>query len=77
MAGWCCMCRSHCETWDHLLIHCVLVAELWGFIFKMFGIQWVFPRRVVDLLFSWRNWFGKHSFADWNLVPLCLMWTIW
>ena len=52
MAGWCCMCRSHCETWDHLLIHCVLVAELWGFIFKMFGIQWVFPRRVVDLLFG-------------------------
>ncbi len=33
--------------------------------------------RVVDLLFGWRNWFGKHFSAVWNLVPLCLMWTLW
>ena len=26
----------------------------------MFGIQWVMPSSVVDLLFDWRNWFGKH-----------------
>ena len=33
--------------------------------------------RVMDLLFGWRNWFDKHSSDVWNLVPLCLMWTIW
>jgi hypothetical protein len=37
----------------------------------------VLARRVVDLLFRWRNWFGKHESGVWNLVPLCLMWTIW
>ena len=26
----------------------------------MFGIQWVMTSSVVDLLFGWRNWFGKH-----------------
>ena len=34
-------------------------------------------RRVVDLLFGWRNWFRNHEYDVWNLVPLCLMWTIW
>ena len=33
--------------------------------------------RVVDLLFGWRNWFGKHDLGVWNLVPSCLMWTLW
>ena len=31
----------------------------------------------VDLLFCWYNWLGKHSSDIWNLVPGCLLWTIW
>ena len=31
----------------------------------------------MDLLFRSRNWFGKHDSCDWNLYPLCLMWTLW
>ena len=30
-----------------------------------------------DLLFGWRNWFGKHHSNIWNLAPLCLMWIVW
>ena len=33
--------------------------------------HWVLPWRVVDLLFGWRNWFGKHHSHIWNLIPLC------
>ena len=33
--------------------------------------------RVMDLLFGWLYYFGKHSSDVWNIVPLCLMWTIW
>lgn len=45
--------------------------------FKAFGIHGVLSRRVADLSFGWRNWFGKHSSGIWNLVPLCVMWTLW
>ena len=77
MAGWCCMCCCDGETVDHLLLHCNFTHMLWSFIFKVFHIQWVLPQRVLDLLVGWRNWFGKHHSSIWNLVPLCLMWTIW
>ena len=75
-----CMCRCSDQIVDHLLLHCNTSFELWSFTFQSFGIQWVLsrrPRRVMDLLFEWRNWFGKHDSRVWNLVPLCLMWTLW
>jgi hypothetical protein len=50
---------------------------LWGFVFQKFGIHWVLPAKILDLLFGWYNWFGKHSSDIWNLVPLCLMWSLW
>ena len=43
----------------------------------VFGIEWVMPGLVVDSLFCWNHWFGKHSSNIWDLVPGCLMWTIW
>ena len=48
-----------------------------GFVFQKFGMQWVLPAKILDLLFGWYNWFGKHSLDIWNLVPLCLMWSLW
>jgi hypothetical protein len=77
MAGWCCMCRCEGETVDHLLLHCNAVQKLWNFVFDSFHNHWVLPRRVVDLLFGWRNWFGKHYSHIWNLIHLCLMWMVW
>ena len=35
------------------------------------------PGSIVNLLFSWYHWLGKHNSDIWNLVPGCLMWTIW
>ena len=33
---------------------------------------------VADLLLScWYHWLGKHSSDIWDLVPGCLLWTIW
>jgi hypothetical protein len=62
---------------DHLLLHCEVATTLWGFVFQMFGIQWVLPAKVIELLFRWFNGFGKHSSDIWNLVLLCLMWSLW
>uniref|UniRef100_A0A2N9GKS0 Rhodanese domain-containing protein n=1 Tax=Fagus sylvatica TaxID=28930 RepID=A0A2N9GKS0_FAGSY len=77
LAGWCCMCKNHWETGDHLLLHCEVATALWNYVFTMFGIQWVLPATVLDMLFGWHNWFGKRSSAVWNLAPLCVMWSLW
>jgi exonuclease III len=77
MVGWCCMCRNADETVDHLMLHCQFARQLWTFIFKSVGISWVLPSQVSELLFGWWNWFGKRSSGVWNLIPSCLMWTIW
>jgi hypothetical protein len=62
---------------DHLLIHCPVVSLLWSWILGVFGISWVLPQTVAELLFSWWNGLGRHSSDVWNLVPLCLMWSVW
>ena len=74
---WCIMC-CHCrETVDHLLLHFEKAHRLWSFVFISFWISWVLPRTVLDLLFGWWNWLGKHLSNIWNLVLLCLLWCLW
>jgi hypothetical protein len=41
MVGWCSMCRCNGETVDHLLLHCPVARELWSFVFRLFGVDWV------------------------------------
>jgi hypothetical protein len=77
LAGWCCMCKDADETMDHLFLHCSVARKLWSFVFKFVGIDWVLLSRVSEVLFSWWNWFGKRSSGVWNLIPSCLMWTMW
>uniref|UniRef100_A0A2N9HQY3 DNA topoisomerase (ATP-hydrolyzing) n=1 Tax=Fagus sylvatica TaxID=28930 RepID=A0A2N9HQY3_FAGSY len=77
LAGWCCMCKGDDESVDHLFIHCWAARRLWSSVFRAVGIDWVLPNRVLDLLFGWWNWFGKKISSVWNLIPSCLMWTIW
>ena len=40
-----CMCCCSGETMNHLLICCSIDFELWSFIFRMFGVQWVLPKK--------------------------------
>uniref|UniRef100_A0A2N9IF45 Reverse transcriptase zinc-binding domain-containing protein n=1 Tax=Fagus sylvatica TaxID=28930 RepID=A0A2N9IF45_FAGSY len=75
--GWGCLCRCSEEMVDHLLLHCLVAAEIWGFVFQMFGVDWVMSRCVLDQEAGWRNWFGNHSSDVWNLAPLCVMWALW
>ena len=65
------------KTVAHLLLHCEMAYWIWSFVFITFGLSWVVPRSIPDLLFGWWNWLGKHSSQIWNLVPLCIFWCIW
>ena len=71
------LCKCNGESVDRLFLHCGEVFRLWSFALRSFGVSWVLPKRVIDLLASWRNWLGKHSSYVWNLVPHCVMWIIW
>ena len=72
-----CLCCSNAESVDHLLLLCPIAHSLWMYMLRLFGIEWVMSGSVVDLLFCWYHWLGKHSSNIWDLVPGCLMWTIW
>ena len=60
------MCRHCGETVDHLLLHCEMAYRLRSFVFITFGLSWVIPKSIPDLLFGWWNWLGKHLFQIWK-----------
>ena len=44
----------------------------------MFGMVWVQPGSVVEVLRSWKGgWVGRVRKRVWDWVPLCIMWLIW
>jgi hypothetical protein len=47
------MCKKSGEFIDHFLIHCVVAKELWSSILNLFGVDWVMPRSVRDLMVCW------------------------
>ena len=77
LANRCCMCCYDGESVKYLLLLCPITHSLWTFMLQAFGILWVMPGSVADLLSCWHQWLGKHKSDIWNLVPRCLMWIVW
>ena len=65
------------ESVDHLLLHCVVASGLWNAFFSRFGLCWVLPHSVKELLASWWSSGRTRSAVVWKMVPLCIMWCIW
>jgi hypothetical protein len=71
---WYCMCKKSEKTPDHLLLHCDATRELWIMVFQFFGVEWVMPRWVVDLLASWKRRVGRNDINFvWNAILSFLM----
>jgi hypothetical protein len=74
VVDWCCMRKKIGESFDHLLLYYEIASALWNSIFSLFGLDWVMPRRVVDLFTYWMEQFVSiHSATVWKIVPSCLM----
>ena len=54
----CCMCKNIWESVGHLLLCCSYAYNLWTFVFSLFGVSWVMPKQVVDLLACWNRGVG-------------------
>ena len=78
LVSWCCMFKVEGETIDHLFLHCTVAREMWDTVLNLFGLHWVMPRRVVDLLDCWQGKLGRHCHIEiWKAISHCLMWCIW
>ena len=71
------MCKRNEESIDHLLLHCPIANELWAMIYSLFGVQWVMPKSVMDVMSCWEGRFGLHrSIQGWKAIPNCIMWNL-
>ena len=52
---WRLMCKMYGENANHLFSHCEMAKELWCMIFCIFGVYWVMPNLVQDMLAYWKG----------------------
>jgi hypothetical protein len=50
---WCVMCKKHGESVDRRLLHCDVARVVWSYFYSLFGVEWVMPSSVLDLLSGW------------------------
>jgi hypothetical protein len=75
---WCVICEKHGESVDHLLLHCDVARVVWSSFYSLFGVEWVMPSSVLDLLSGWSTLLGRSPVLRfWKRVPLCVMWGLW
>ena len=78
MVNRCNLCKESEELVDHILIHFVKTRELWTFLLAFFGVTWLFPNSVRNLLLQWKvKGLPKKIRAVWRLAPICLFWCVW
>jgi hypothetical protein len=77
VTDWCFMCKMSGESINYILFHCVVAKDLWTSIFSLFGIEWVMPQRLVELMDCWRGQAVNHCILEfWRMIILCFMWCI-
>lgn len=77
VVNWCCMCQRDGESIDHLLLHCPIARDLWDLVFSLFGVAWVMPRDVLQLLACWPRLSRRGNWAIRCMILDCLVWGLW
>ena len=56
----------------------LVAMDLWNMVFGLFGVCWVMPKSVVEVLACWQGRFGRRRNGyKWIIVSYCLVWCIW
>ena len=70
VANRCYLCGKEEENCNHLLLHCGFSRAVWHLLISLFGVSWVLPHTVKDLLLSSCGlWWVKKSVADGTFIP--------
>ena len=59
---------------DHLLVQCTKTGILWQLVFSLFGVEWVMPDSVEEVLLSWQGYFvgkNENNFEGLLLYAFC------
>jgi hypothetical protein len=55
-----------------------MAQEMWDTVLSLFGVPWVMPRQVRELIDCWQGGLARHQYSlIWKTVPHCLMWFLW
>jgi len=74
---WCVMWKKHGESVDHLLLHCDVARVVWSSFYSLFGVEWVMPSSVLDLLSGWGTLLGRGPVNRiWKQVLLYVLWGL-
>jgi hypothetical protein len=69
----CCLCKKDDET-INLLLHCEFSVDIWHLVLISFGVSWVTPGNVPQLLHCWKFLgHGHPREAIWKVIPALLM----
>ena len=74
----CCFCNENVETMEHILLWCPFIWRLWANMMRWWGMLWVIPGSIQDLL----QWWDGHSFKNlskklWSVIPVAIFWSVW
>ena len=53
--NWCCICISHGESTDNLLLHWPLISVVFSFVFTLLRLAYVMPKSVCTLIECWQG----------------------
>lgn len=71
-------CKSEEESVHHLLLFCPFAWKGWTDMMQWWGLVWVLPGSVEDLLLWWSGVkFNQIVLRMWRVVPLTVMWSLW
>lgn len=71
------MCKRDGETIDYVVLYSRVARELWNMVSSLFGVHWVMPKGVVELLMSLKGKFTRcPNVVIWSMIPHYLMWGL-
>lgn len=73
----CLFCNKNSKSIRHIFLQCPCAAEVWCGVAKDFGVNFIAPKDLLDLLVSWKlNVFTKFGKRLWKNVLATVCWVV-